>query len=480
MKQLFISRKMILATFILLSFLAFSSLRAQDTLKIDLNTALKIALSENPTVKVADKEIQKKKYAQKGAYASLFPQINFGGDYNRTIKKQVMYMDFPGLGDLGEGNQGDGTGSSNNATLRNTATDNNKNDALDTSNGFEVGRSNNWNVGFNASLPLVNASLWRSLDISGMDVELSVEQARSSKISMVNEVKKAFYGVLLAKDSYNVLKASYDNAMVNYLDIKKKFAQGTVAEYDLIRASVRVNNVEPNLLEAENSVKLAKWQLKALMGMDLDEVIDCNGSLTDFETELYSDFLATDTSLVNNTDLIQMDLQTKLLEKTLSMYKADFYPTLSASFFYQWNAMNNDFRFKNYQWNPYSVVGVSLSIPLFTGGSRYHKLKETNVSIDQIKLQRENTERNLQLAVRQSIDQMNTCVKKFGATQRGVEEAEKGYMIAQKRYDTGAGTLLELNDAELALTQSRLNFNQAIYEYVTSKSNLEKILGEQK
>ena len=99
MKRLLMSRKMMLVTFMVLPFLAARPVLAQDTLKLDLGKALEIALSENPTVKVADKEIQKKKYARKGSYASLFPQISFAGDYNRTLKKQVMYMDFD-MGDM--------------------------------------------------------------------------------------------------------------------------------------------------------------------------------------------------------------------------------------------------------------------------------------------------------------------------------------------------------------------------------------------
>ena len=90
MKKLSISKKMLLAILVLLPSTDFT-LSAQDTLKLDLSKALEIALSENPTVKVANKEIEKKKYAQKGAYAPLFPQINFSADYNRTLKKQVMY-----------------------------------------------------------------------------------------------------------------------------------------------------------------------------------------------------------------------------------------------------------------------------------------------------------------------------------------------------------------------------------------------------
>ena len=463
MKKLSISKKMLLAILILLPSTDFT-LSAQDTLKLDLSKALEIALSENPTVKVANKEIEKKKYAQKGAYAPLFPQINFSADYNRTLKKQVMYLD--GFGAMGGGSE--------------TTTPTEGTETMDISKGIEVGRDNNWSYGFNASMPLVAPTLWKSLTISAIDVELAVEKARSSKIAMVNQVKKSFYGVLLANDSYRVFKSSYDNSMENYQDIKKKFDQGLVAEYDLIRADVSVKNAIPNMLQAENALTLAKWQLKALLGMDLDLAIDCEGKLTEFENELYADYLSTDTSLVNNSDLKQLDIQSNQLKETIKMQKFEYLPTLSLSGMYQWSAMNNNFKFSEYRWNPYSVVGVSLSIPIFSGGGKYHKIKQSQVTLEQLSLQREDAKRNLQLALKQYLDNMNTCIKKFNAAQKGVSQSEKGYQIAQKRYETGSGTLLELNDAELSLTQSRLNYNQAIYDYMIAKSDLEKTLGEQK
>lgn len=460
MKRVLITKKMMWVVMMLLPSLVFSTVKAQDVLKLDLEKALEIALSENPTVKVADKEIEKKKYAQKGTYAALFPQINFTADYTRTLKKQVMYMD--GF-DMGGGNDEPTPGM----------------EGIDMSKGIEVGRDNNWTTGFNLSMPLVNATLWKSLSISALDVELSVEQARSSKISMVNQVKKGFYAVLLANDSYRVFKESYDNAMENYLDIKKKYDQGTVAEYDLIRADVTVKNSEPNMLQAENSLTLAKWQLKALLGMDLETAIDCEGELADFESVLFADYMAIDTTLAGNTDLKQIDLQMQQLKKTLTMQKFDYLPTLSLTGMYQWNAMNNDFKFKNYNWTPYSIVGVSLTVPIFSGGSKYHKIKQTQVSMHQMDLQRDDTKRNLQLAIKQYLDNMKTCVKQFDAAQKGVEQANKGYKIAQKRYDTGAGTLLEMNDAELALTQAKLNLNQSIYNYMIAKSDMEKVLGQE-
>lgn len=430
----------------------------EKPLEISLEKAVEIALSENPTVKVADREIEKKKYAQKGSYAPLFPQINLTADYNRTLKKQVMYMDnafeidIPGV----------------------------ELPPSDPNKGIEVGRNNNWSGGVNFSMPLIAPTLWKSLEISAIDVELAIESARSSKISMVNQVKRSFYGVLLAQDSYNVFKTSYDNAVMNYNDVNEKYTQGTVAEYDLIRADVQVKNIEPSMLQAENALALALWQLKALLGMNLEIPISCTGSLTNYEQEMYADYMSTDTSLVNNSDLKQIGIQTRQLSKTLQMQKFEYLPTLSFSGLYQFTSMNNDFKFNTYKWNPYSMVGVSLSIPIFSGGQRKYKVAQTRVSLEQIRLQHQDLERNLQLAVKQYMDNMKTCVKQFNASQKAVKQAEKGYMISQKRYETGMATLLELNDADLALTQARLTFNQSIYNYVVAKSDLEKTLGEQK
>jgi outer membrane protein TolC len=475
---------------ILLLSATFTLLKAQQPLILNLDKALEIAMSENPTVKVADYEIEKKKYAQKGAYAALFPQITLGGDYQRTLKKQVMYMDgafdimgmmtpmFNGM-EQTFASQVPGYAPGTLHDQIQAATP--PTDPSAAGEGISIGRDNNWSTGFTAGMPIINTALWKSLSISALDVELSVEQARSSKIDMANQVRKCFYGVLLAGDSYRVFKESYDNAMANYLDIKSKYEQGLVAEYDLIRANVSIKNIEPNLLQAENATTLAKWQLKALLAVDLDLAIECEGRLTDFQSELFADYLSTssDVSLDDNSSLKQLDIQTSMLRRTLEMQKLDFLPTLSLSGLYQWSAMNNDFKFADYRWNPYSMVGLSLSFPIFSGGSRLNKVRQTKVSISQLRLQREDAERNLQLALKQFADNMNTCVKRFDAAQKGVEQAELGYSIARKRYDIGAGTLLEVNDSELAMTQARLNFNQAIYDYMTAKSELEKTLGKQ-
>ncbi|MCC8188917.1 MAG: TolC family protein [Bacteroides sp.] len=429
----------------------------QPPLPLTLSDALEIALSKNLTVRIAGEEIERQEYARKGTYASLFPQIDFVGDYQYAIRKQMMYMDGMDLGGTGDAEEESSAGSG----------------------GVQVGRDHTWSVGFSASVPIVSASLWKSLKISGYDVELAVEKARSSRIEMRNQVKQAFYSVLFAEESVKVFREAYDNALRNYQDIEAKFEQGLESEYDMIRADVNVKNAEPDLYNAENSLELTHWRLKALMGIDLERPIECIGSFAEYETEMYGNFLATDTLLTNNSDLRQLDIQYHQLKKTKEMQIAEYYPTLNASFSYLWNAMANDFRFKNYRWDPYAFVGVSLKVPLFSGGQRYSNVKQTSIGIRQMEWQRDDTERNLRVTVKQYYDEMNTSIKQYHAARRGVEQAEKGYYISVKRYDTGDGTLLEINDSQLSLTNARLNLNQSVYNFLIARAELEKTLGSE-
>lgn len=416
---------------------------AQDTLALTLDEALQIAESKSLTVRIADKEIRKSGYAKKGTYASLFPQIDFNGNYQRTIKKQVMAMKMNGQ-----------------------------------TNKIAVGTDNLFNVGFSAAMPIVNFPLWKSLKITGKSVDLAVEQARQSRQDLINQVEQAFYGCLLASDSYEVYKENYENAKENYNDTKSKYESGRVAKYDMIRSEVNMQNAEPNVYNALNAMTIAMWQLKALIGIDLDTDIKCVGSLDDYSGRINAISVASDSiDLSRNSTLKQLEIQSDILDETAKMQIAQYYPSLSASLSYSWITMADNFKFKEYDWNPYSVAGLSLTIPIFSGGKRYYDLKQTKVQQEQIALQRENAERNLIVAVKQNLSSMENALKQYNAAKASIDGAETGYEIAKKRYEVGSGTVLETNDALLALLQARLNLKSAIHSCLVAKSALDLTLG---
>lgn len=407
-------------------------------LMLTLDQALSIALEENPTVRIADQTIEVKKYAKRGTYAALWPEISASATYQRYVKKQMFH--FQGK-------------------------------------TIEVGTTNNASGGIQAAMPLVNFQLWKSLKLSAMDVELAVEQARSSRIDMVEQVSKTFYQVLMAKDAYNVYKRVYDNAVENHKIVEKKYNVGAVSEYDFIRSQVTVSNAEPNVLNAENSIVLALWQLKALLGMDLSLDIDCAGSLADYEsvmTEIYK----ANKDLTNNSTLRQLDIQERMLNQTLKVQRAANMPSLALTANYTYTSLDETLKIQHYRWNPYSVVGLSLNVPIFAGGKRRADINQAKLNLNNLELQRENVERQLMTALMQYESNMQTNLKEYYASSQNISQAKRGYDIAVKRYEIGGGTLVDVDNSQLAYTQAELSRSTAIFNYLVNRVSIDKILGD--
>ena len=134
----------------------------------------------------------------------------------------------------------------------------------------------------------------------------------------------------------------------------------------------------PNVYDSENSVDLGLWQLKAVMGVALDSDIDVAGSLADYADAMLTD-PRPDEDLSGNSTLRQLDIQARQLASSIKLQQYASLPSLALAFSYSLNAMTNDFKFSEYKWSPYSYVGLSLNIPIFAGGKRYHAVKAAKV-----------------------------------------------------------------------------------------------------
>jgi outer membrane protein TolC len=173
----------------------------------------------------------------------------------------------------------------------------------------------------------------------------------------------------------------------------------------------------------------------------------------------------------------QLAIQAEMLSETIKLQKYATLPSLALGFNFSMNAMANDVSFSEFRWTPYSYVGLSLNIPIFAGGKRYNQIRQAKNQYQQVQLQTTDVERQLKIAIRQFLTSMETNMKSYYAAQDAVAAAQKGYDIVEKAYQVGRSTLIELNDAQLALTQASLAESQAIYNFVTAKAQLEQTLG---
>ena len=215
-----------------------------------------------------------------------------------------------------------------------------------------------------------------------------------------------------------------------------------------------------------------------LMNIDPETEFELVGSLKDYEESVYAGVLTADTnSLKNNSSLLQLDANVKMLQQSLSINKQNFAPIVALQFNYMYTCMTDNFKFKDYEWNPYSNVSLSVSIPLFKY-SNFSSVKKTNLQISQLMQNRDYTARQLAMQQQSYLNSMAASAEQVSSNKEAITQAEKGRDIAEKLYEVGRGTVLELNSAEVALTQAQLTYAQSIFDYLSAKADLDKLQGK--
>lgn len=445
-----------------------------DTLMLSLDKCITIALSDNPSIKVADMEIERMDYYNKEVLGQLLPSISFNAQYSRTLAKQVMYLNMGAMGGgassgaTGEGSESEGAEETPSTSAASKSSG---------GGGIKMGLDNSYTMGFSASMPLVAPQLWKTLKLSDTQILQTMEAARKSRLDMINQVKTAYYSLLLAEDSYKVILESYENAKETHDIYTKKHQLGAASEYDVLRTSVAVKNIEPQLMQGEITIKQARLQLCLLMNMDVNVPFKPTTTLSDYEKTMYENTLAIDKSIDQNSDLKMLDIQTQLLNDALDIQRMSWYPTLALTANYNWTSMSDGNPLKNFRWSPYSTVGLSLSFPLFQGGQRYNKIKQARIQVEEMSFQRENLEQAINMQVELAVDNIHVNVKQIAACAENVKQAERAHEIMDKSFKIGAATYLDFRDAQLALTNTRLTYLQAIYNYLIATNNLELLLG---
>jgi outer membrane protein TolC len=460
------------------------------TLTLDLQKALDIALSENPTIKVADMEIERFDYVRKEAIGSHLPQLSAGGQYTLSVVKQEM------------------------------------------SKGLSFGADNTVSGTLDLSLPLFAPAIYSTLKLTRTQQALAVEQARSSRMELTNAVKKAFYQVLLLQKSYSVLLASEATIQQTVDNTEELYKSGLASEYDLLTAQVQLSNLQPNIISARNGIEISIQMLRMYLSIPEDVEVVITDSLDNYRADLWAmPDLAAD--IEENTEVRQLEYQQTLLQQQIKLTNTSRLPSLAAygSFIVTGNDMKPiDFGSamgdmaalytnpatmiqnaggywglagvpSDVLWNgavvpdsggdtpapatskwwwqtPFSV-GLRLSVPIFSGFTNANKVRELRNQVSQVELQKEYLRSAKRLEAQTSVNALVTARETMLANEHTVAQADKAYSISKTRFEAGAGTMLEVNQAELNTTQAKLNHSQAIYDYLAAMADYEKVIGKE-
>ncbi len=421
-----------------------------DTLVLTLERARQIALEQNPAIQATGLETVSAQYQLDESRGNLLPNFNISGIYNKNIKRPVIFLpeDFTGVpGGM----------------------------------YVEVGSAHNYRASLSGSMPLYSPAMYANIRANRIDVKRAEEEYRGAKIDLDFDVQQAYFNALLAKESKEVIRLSFENALENLEYTRKMYEQGLVSEYDKIRAEVQTENLSPEVMEMENAYTMAVNYLKTVIGLDKEQPVKIEGDLL-AATESYTGqfrVFEPERKLANNPELRQLNLTMNMMKEQSNAVMASALPSVYAMGNYNYQTDADDLKFADYHWVETFSAGLQVSIPLFQGFSVRNRAKQIDVAAKQIKLQKDYLEDNMRIQLDNILKRLNVAVEKSTKAKKNVSLAERGYEIAKTRYTSGQGTLLEINDSELALTRARFNLLQAKYEILMAIIEYEKYVGRE-
>jgi outer membrane protein len=417
---------------------------ANEPVVLTLKSAISKALEKNWDVKMSAQDIKKAEEQINEAYSNAYPTVGFTGQYVRNFLLPVMFIP-----------------------------PNNPFNPTSSPATFDMGLNNGYTGTISLSQVIYSQKVNTAIKIASEYADFSKTGDKATKQQITLSVKKAFYGILLMKEMVKVSKQGYEVAKANYDNIASLYKQGVESEYDYLRADVQLANTQPVLIEAENSLELAKNALKNILAIDINKPIDVQGEFV-FE-DVSEAFIDESSKLaVSNSFLVkQLQIQESLLDKNITIEKSEYYPTVSLFGQYAWQSQDNTFKFSNYLWAKTFSAGIQVTYPIFDGFKRDARVQQAMIDKEKVSISRMKLEDGLKIQVTQSRMKMNEAKKRIDAQGKSIQQAEKALKIAQSRFKNGVGVQLELIDTQAALTTAQTNYAQAIYDYLTAKSDWE-------
>ena len=418
---------------------------AQDSIHLNLESAIELALNKNTDIAIANYQVKTTEFALKEANGNFLPKLYASANYNRNIDRQVIFLP-------------DGFGMGGTAT--------------------KLGADNDYRASLNLALPVFSSFNYINKKIAETRLEYQNEIARDTRQQIVNATKKSYFNYLIAQEIVNVQQLQLTSAQETFVDIEKRKRLGTLTDYDFTAAKVQVAQAKNSLLEAQNSILPLENNLKLLLGLKKDDAIKLTEPITLLGLELEVEENPSE-MLSQNSMLKQLELDIELKEKQIKLAKSAFYPTLDAIGIYSYQAQEDDFDFGEYNWVNTSLVGLQLQLSIFNGNITKNKVQQAKIARSISEEQKEYTTEATQMQLQELFSQLDFAKQKIEVQLDNMNLTEEALSLAKKRYQFGVGTFLEVNNAELSYTQARLFWLQAISDYKSAYYDYQLLIGQE-
>ena len=416
-----------------------------ETLELDLDDAVQRALTTNPAVKIAISQ-------KKGSKAELNAARS-----GRGISISVNHQS-------GRGGYADDQYSRALTSISGST-------PIYTEENVGKGIGNSHSNSITASIPIyTGGQLSGTIDQAKANYKSYALGETKAYIEMKKTATDGYFSLLQAGNMENLYQDSVNQLEEHLKNVQAQYDVGVVAKVDVLRSEVSLANAQQQLIQATNNYDVAEASLNKIIGTSLDTTLKLKDSLqyTPYENDMQ---YCLDYASMNRVDLEQSRLAVDAAKGAVKVAKSGFLPKVNASAGEAWGGNGSNWPGDDKEnW----TVGISASMNIFDSGVTLSKVHAAEEKL----LQAEETYRDtVELEVRSNYLGLREAEKRISTTQVAVAKAEEDFHIAQVRYMAGVGTNLDVIDAQVALTEARTNFVNALYDYNTSKIALETAMG---
>jgi len=348
--------------------------------------------------------------------------------------------------------------------------------------GFPV-NTQTWSIGLNITQNIFAGGGVRSAIKSS---KLTREAAMFDLENTINDallaVRTAFYNVLLTREQIRVQESNLELLQEQLKNTAGRFEAGTVSSFEKLRAEVAVANAKPPLITARNNHRLAIESLRQALGFVTagpgaphaePEVV---GTLA-FTPATFDLPAALEAARGNRPDLRRLVKLVAAREQDVRTARAAYLPTL---------AVTGSYQFKNFPYAPIArfnsenagwTIGVQSNWAIFDGRATAGRVREARSAVEQSKLTLADAQLAAEVNVRTAFSRWQEATELAEASKLVVGQAEEAVRLADTRYKVGAGTQLDLLQAQTDLTTARTNQYQAYYNYNVAVATLRRAMG---
>jgi outer membrane protein len=323
--------------------------------------------------------------------------------------------------------------------------------------------------------PLFVGALLPGYKIAQLSADLTKEDLRRSVLDISYNVTTAYFSVLKAAKMVKLAEESKQMADSHYNQVNSMVKAGVATRADLLRASVQQANSEVGLTRAKNGLELAKDAFNNALGKGLEEPVDLDevgsvgavAKLPEYRSVL-------DKSYDNRPEWKQYQIAKEIGEQNLRVNQLAYLPTVMLN-----GTIGN--RVTEYpsfttDVDSWSVMGIA-SWTIFDGLGIQNRIREASASLDAQKATEEQLRNGIALEVRDAYLSLRSAMETIGSAKKAVDSAEENYKVSTQRYRSGVGTNIEELDAQVLLTQARINYLQTVFDVEVAKAKINKIVG---